>query len=310
MCKIAFVFPGQGAQYTGMGKDIIDNFQESKDLFIKANDVLDFDLEKLCFEDTENINNTAYTQPALLAISIAILKAVESIGIRPNYVAGLSLGEYTALVANKSIDYLDAIKLVRKRGIYMEEAAKQVKGGMAAIIGSDKNTIKDICNNIDGILEIANYNSPKQIVIAGEVNALEKGIDEMTEKGIKAIPLKVSGAFHSSLMETASEKLQVELDSITINNPKIPYSTNVTGDIINENSNIKKLLVKQVKSSVRWEDSIVNLINEGVDTFIEIGPGRTLTGLIKKINRKIKVINVENMETLYKLKDYVEGKNE
>lgn len=308
MNKTAFVFPGQGAQYLGMGGDIIQNYPNSKRLFAEANEALDFDLIDLCNNDGININNTAYTQPALLAVSICILEAVRELNIKPDYVAGLSLGEYTALVANNSIRYIDAIKLVRKRGIFMEEAAEKTKGGMAAIIGSNISTIEKVCKEVDGILEIANYNSSKQIVIAGEIKALTEGMNIITEMGIKVIPLKVSGAFHSSLMKEASMKLASEIDNVKINKPEVPYVTNVTAEIINDSDRIKELLVKQVMSSVRWEESITRLIEKGVDTFIEIGPSKTLSGLIKKIDRTKKVINVENIETLNKLKDLTEVK--
>lgn len=303
MSKRAFIFPGQGAQYLGMGKDIIQNNSQSKDIFEKAKNILDFNLEEICFESEEKLNITEYTQPALLTISIAILKAVEDLGIFPDYVAGLSLGEYTALVANNCMRFEDAVLLVRKRGQYMEEAAKKTKGTMSAVIGANKELIKEICNQVEGIVDIANYNSKIQYVIAGEVLAVENASKKLLEKGARVIPLKVSGAFHSLLMADAANKLKNPLEKISIKNFNIPYATNVTGEIIRSEELVKDLLVKQVMSSVRWEDCIHSLIESGVDTFIEIGPGKTLSGLIKKIDRSKKIINVEDVKSLFQLKN-------
>lgn len=307
MSKIAFVFPGQGAQYIGMGKEIIQQDKDSREIFDKANKILDFDLEEVCFTEQKNINITEYTQPALLAVSIAILKVVEKIGIKPDYVAGLSLGEYSALVANGALDFEVAVDLVRKRGQYMEEAARSTVGGMAAILGSKKEIIKEICDQVDGIVDIANYNSPKQFVISGEMKALNQAISRLEELNIKVIPLKVSGAFHSLLMKEAANKLENYLENVTINEMSIPYYTNVTGEMIRTTESVKNLLVNQVFSSVRWEQDINNMIEQGVDTFIEIGPGKTLSGLIRKIDRKKKVMNVQDLDSLNKLKQYLEG---
>lgn len=306
MGKIAFVFPGQGAQYVGMGKEIINHNPESKKVFDEANQILDFDLEEVCFTEQEMINITEYTQPALLTISIAILKAVESLGIKPDYVAGLSLGEYTALVANGCIDFDKAVDLVRKRGQFMEDAARKTKGTMSAIMGSDRETLLTICRETEGIVDIANYNSPAQMVIAGETEAVLTVNEKLTDKGIRVIPLKVSGAFHSPLMSEAAERLEKVLDQVPLNQVTIPYTTNVTGEIVNKNDHIKDLLVQQVKASVKWEDCINTLISEGVDTFIEIGPGKTLSGLIKKIDKSKNIFNVENLATLSRLQNELE----
>lgn len=307
MSKIAFVFPGQGAQCVGMGKEIIENFEVSRSIYNKAKDVLDFDLDEICFTEQEKINITEYTQPALLTISVAILKAVEEMGIKPDFVAGLSLGEYTALVANGAMDFQTAVKVVRKRGKFMEEAAAKTKGTMAAIMGSDQATIENICKSIDGIVSIANYNSPSQIVIAGEIPAVEEAGKKLAEQGAKVIPLKVSGAFHSLLMEEASQRLEHVLEEVVLNPFEIAYTTNVTGGLISTVNDIKALLVQQVKDSVRWEACIRTLITEGVDTFVEIGPGKTLSGLIKKIDRSIRIYNVEDINSLNKLKVALEG---
>lgn len=306
MGKIAFVFPGQGAQYVGMGKEIIEYYPESKAVFEEAKKVLDFDLEELCFSENDKIHITEYTQPALLAVSIAILKAVEGLGIKPSYVAGLSLGEYSALVANGALNYIDAVELVRKRGQFMEEAAKTTRGSMAAVLGSDAATIEAVCKEVGGVVGIANYNSPSQIVIAGELDSLALAKEKLSGMNIKVIDLSVSGAFHSPLMEAAGNRLEKVLDQIEVHSFDVPYATNVTGKIVESPEDVKSLLVKQVVASVRWEECVKTLISEGVDTFVEIGPGKTLTGLIKKIDRSVKAVNVEDIQTLNKLKDMME----
>lgn len=306
MKKIAFVFPGQGSQYMGMGKEVIENFEISREVFEKAKSVLDFDLEQICFNDNEKVHMTQYTQPALLTVSIAILKVIQEMGIKSDYVAGLSLGEYTALVANGALDFESAVRIVRKRGQFMEEAANNTKGTMAAVMGSDEATILEICNSVNGIVSIANYNSPAQKVISGEIPAVEAAGKLLSEKGAKVIQLKVSGAFHSLLMEEASIKLKKVLDNTEFKSFDIPYTTNVTGELVYNTDDILSLLVKQVKASVKWEDCVRTLISAGVDTFIEIGPGKTLSGLIKKTDRSVKVINVEDVNGINKLKDLLE----
>ncbi len=306
MRKIAFIFPGQGAQCVGMGKDIIEHFEVSRLIYEKAKGVLDFDLDEICFTEQDKIHMTQYTQPALLTISIAILKAVQEMGIQPDYVAGLSLGEYTALVANGAFDFETAVKVVRKRGKFMEEAAATTQGTMAAILGSDQKTIEEVCQEIDGIVGIANYNSPAQLVIAGEVSAVEAASKVLLEKGGKVIPLKVSGAFHSPLMEEASKRLKEVLEAVEFRPFNTPYTTNVTGKLVHTGEEIKTLLVEQVKASVRWEACVRTLIAEGVDTFVEIGPGKTLSGLIKKIDKSVRLFNVEDVNSLNKLKESLE----
>jgi [acyl-carrier-protein] S-malonyltransferase len=306
MKKLAFVFPGQGAQYIGMGKEFIEKDLESKQIFEKANNLLDFNLNEICFTENEKIHITAYTQPALLTVCIAILEAVKKTGVKASCVAGLSLGEYTALVANGALDFETAIDLVRKRGIYMEEAAINTKGTMAAVIGSNKEIIKNICDETEGYVDIANYNSPKQIVISGEIDAVNRVMNKLNELKIKVIPLKVSGAFHSNLMEEAAEKLEKYLSEVAFNDFTIPYYSNVTGQKVTDKTNIKTLLTRQVQESVRWEDNVKAMIEDGVDTFVEIGPSKTLAGLIKKIDRSKKVINIEDYEGLNHLKMYLE----
>lgn len=306
MGKIAFVFPGQGAQVVGMGKSITDNYPESMEIIDRADAVLDFDLKALCFEENNEINITEFTQPALLAVSVAILKAVETLGLKADFVAGLSLGEYTALVANGALDFEEAVDLVRKRGQFMEAAARKTKGSMSAIMGSSRDAIIEACRKADGTVSVANYNSPAQIVIAGEVEALRRAGEILSAQGAKVIPLTVSGAFHSALMADAAQSLKAVLADKTIHPFTVPYVTNVTGGLVTEGSGIKELLVEQVQGSVYWEDCVRTLIEQGVDTFVEIGPGKTLAGLIKKIDRSKKVINVDNMEGILALKAFME----
>lgn len=306
MSKIAFIYPGQGAQCPFMGQEIIEHFDEAREVFSQANGLLDFDLAALCNSEDPKLNDTAYTQPALLAVSIAITKAIEAQGIHPDYTAGLSLGEYTSLVTAGVMTFEDALIAVRKRGQLMQEAGAETEGGMAAILGSTKEAIEAVISQVDGYIAFANFNSPKQIVISGEKAALELAYPLLKEAGIKAIPLNVSGAFHSALMASAAEGLKTLLEGVTVSPPSIPYLTNVTGQLVASETDTKELLVKQLTSSVRWEDNIKNLIDLGVETFVEIGPGKTLAGMIKKIDRKKKVISVGSLETLEQLKSHLE----
>ena len=308
MNKIAFVFPGQGAQHTGMGMDLIDQSQEAKQCFEVANSLLDFDLLDLCTNDQAPINQTAYTQPALVAVSVCLLNELKRlVDIVPDYVAGLSLGEYSALVAADILSYEDAIKLVRKRGLYMEEAGAMSKGAMAAIMRGDQKVIEEECSNDLGLVSIANYNSPVQVVISGEEDAVKRVSAKLSEKKMRVIPLKVSGAFHSSLMEPAAVKFEKELEKVELKSGKLPYITNVSGEVVTDCSQTKALLVQQLKGAVLWEKSIRTMIEKGVDTFIEIGPGNTLAGLIKKIDRKVNVLNLNSFEALKTVVNELEG---
>lgn len=316
MGKIAFVFPGQGSQYIGMGKDIYENYEVSKKVFDKADEVLHMNLKSVMFKGPDDeLTKTENTQPAILTLSIALLEVLKAeLDIKFDACAGLSLGEYSALVAADAISFEEAVKLVKKRGKYMQEAVPQGVGTMAAILGLDREILMQVLDEVssEGIVEAANFNSPGQIVISGEVNAVEKAASLCKERGAKkAVILNVSAPFHSSMLNKAGENLKRELENIKLDSLKVPVVTNVTGDYVKDEE-IKDTLVKQVSSSVLWEDSIENLIKDGFDTFVEIGPGKTLKGFINKISKKLKVkvniYNIENKDTLEKfVKDIKEA---
>ncbi len=304
MSKIAFMFPGQGSQYVGMSQDFYEQFEESKEVFETATSLLGFSMEDLCFKENDQLNITEYTQVAMLTASTAILKKVESMGIKPDVTVGLSLGEYNALIASSVLTFEEAVKVVRERGILMQNAVPVGLGAMAAVLGAKKELIEDVCENTKGIVSIANYNCPGQIVISGEVEAVEKASEALKEQGAKrVIPLNVSGPFHSPMLKEAGEQLVKVLDTVEIKKPVVPYVANVNAKMITEAEPIKELLGQQVSSSVRFEQSIEALLEDGVDTFIEMGPGKTLSGFVKKVNRKVNVINIEKVEDLEKLKE-------
>lgn len=301
MSKIAFLFPGQGAQYIGMAKDFYENIPVCREVFDLAGKASGLDVAALCFEENDRIHITEYTQTAMLAAEAAILKAVEEKGIKPDVAAGLSLGEYAALAVSGVMGLADIFALVRKRGIYMQEAVP-FGGAMSAILGLDADTIENICWNTEGIVSIANYNCPGQIVITGEEKAVQEASMKLTEAGAKrCVPLKVSGPFHSEMMKGAGEKLGRELENVEIKDIQIPYISNVTGDYVSGKEKVKGLLKKQVSASVRWQQSMERMIADGVTVFIEIGPGKTLSGFMRKINKDVTMINIEKLEDLEKL---------
>lgn len=299
MGQTAFIFPGQGAQYVGMGRDFYENCPESAAVFELAEQVTGLPVRALCFEENDKLNITEYTQICLLTAELAVLKAVER-HCRPHVTAGLSLGEYAALVAAGRLDMADAMALVRKRGIYMQEAVP-TGGAMAAVLGLDNETVERICAETPGIVELANYNCPGQIVISGEEAAVAAAGEAIRAAGAKKVAmLKVSGPFHSSMLAGAGEKLAKALEGVRVNDSDIPYVCNTQAQYVTDPSLIKPLLIRQVSSSVRWEQSIRAMTGAGVDTFVEIGPGRTLCGFLKRIDRSVKAINIDKFEDLEK----------
>ncbi len=300
MGKTAFIFPGQGAQYIGMGKDFHEQIPVSKEVFELASNVSGLDVAALCFEENDKINITEYTQIAMLAMEVAILKAIEERGYKPDVTAGLSLGEYGAITAAGVMSAEDVFKVVRKRGIYMQEAVPE-GGAMVAVLGLDTAVIEEVCAKTEGVISIANYNCPGQIVITGESDAAERAVQALKEAGAKrCVPLNVSGPFHSCMLEDAGEKLGHVLNQATVCDIRIPYLSNVTADYVMDKEQVKPLLVRQVSSPVRWQQSVERMIADGVDIFVEIGPGKTLSGFMRKINKEVKTLNIEKVEDLEK----------
>jgi [acyl-carrier-protein] S-malonyltransferase len=298
--KLGFVFPGQGSQFIGMGKDFYENFDESKEILDSANDYLGFDLKGLMFEGNEDELRLTYNaQPAILTVSSMILKVLQENGVHPDVVAGHSLGEFSALYAAGILDYESAVKLVRKRGELMEKAAPAGTGAMAAIIGLDIEEIEEECKKDDGIVVIANENSPVQVVISGEKEAVERVGNKLQEKAKRVVFLNVSGPFHSPLMKSAQEKLKEAIDSTTFNEAKSFVIPNVSAKLTKDINEIKENLVKQLTNRVRWVKSMEEM-KENVDLIVEVGAGKTLTGLMKKIDRKFPMKTVNSVETLEK----------
>lgn len=302
MGKLAFIFPGQGAQYVGMGKDIAAEYKSADAIFDEATEALGFDIKEMIFNgDDETLKITENTQPTIVTTSVACMQPLLEKGIKPDFVAGLSLGEYSAHVAAGTVSFKDAVALVRKRGKFMQEAVPVGVGAMAAIIGLDNEAVIESCKEASsvGVVQPANFNCPGQLAIAGEVAAVEKANEICKARGAKrAMMLPVSAPFHCSLLKPAGEKLAAELEKITLNDIQIPVVVNVTAQVVTNKNAVKETLINQVSSSVLWENCVKTMIEQGVDTFVEIGPGKVLSGFVKKINKEAKVLNVENIESL------------
>lgn len=307
MSKIAFVFPGQGAQYVGMGKDFYEAFPVCREVFDTASKASGLDIAKLCFEENDQLNQTEYTQICMLAVEAAIFKAVEEQGVSSAVNAGLSLGEYGALIASGVMSLEDAFAVVRQRGILMQDAVP-TGGAMAAILALDASVIEEVCQKTEGVVSIANYNCPGQIVITGEETAVDAACEALKEAGAKrCVRLNVSGPFHSRMLAGAGEKLADVLAGVELKPFDVPYITNVTADYVTSTEPVKELLCRQVASSVRWQQSVERMIADGVDTFIEMGPGKTLSGFMKKISRNVKMMNIENMADFEKVMAELKG---
>lgn len=301
MSKIAFIFPGQGAQACGMGQDFYEQTETGKRIFDKATELMGFSMPQLCFEENDRLDITEYTQAAMVTASIAMMRVLEENGIKPDVAAGLSLGEYCALAAAGVMSDEDAIRTVRQRGILMQEAVPVGEGAMAAILALDASAIEEVTGAMEGVW-IANYNCPGQIVISGEKAAVEDACEKLKAAGAKrAVMLNVSGPFHSGMLADAGERLGEVLSQVELHEPQIPYVANVTAQYVKSAAEVKELLTRQVSSSVRWQQSVEAMIADDVDTFIEIGPDKTLAGFMRKISRDVKTLNVEKLEDISKV---------
>ncbi len=311
MTNIAFVFPGQGAQYVGMGKEMYDNLPVVAETFDTADRALGFSIKELCFQGPEDrLKETENTQPAILTFSVAVMRELVARGIKPCVTAGLSLGEYASLVTAGVMEFEDAVRLVKKRGKYMQETVPMGVGTMAAVMGLERDKVLECCRLASdlGVVEAANYNCPGQIVISGEVAAVEKAVEIAREKGAKkAVILPVSAPFHCSLLKPAGERLSRDLAEIEVKNASIPVIANVNAMEELCSDHIVNNLVEQVSSPVLWEDSMRKMLDMGADTFIELGPGRALTAFLKKMDRNVNVYNIEDMQSLEKTLYRLEG---
>lgn len=301
MSKTAWIFPGQGAQIAGMGKDVYEQSEIARAVIDGASELLKLDMKKLCFEENERLHQTEYTQAAMVTICMAMEQVLRSMGAAPDVTAGLSLGEYCAIASAGGMNRQDAILAVRKRGILMQNAVPEGKGSMAAVLGMKADEIETAISKIEGV-GIANYNCPGQIVITGWKEAVEQAGERLKENGAKRVlPLNVSGPFHSPLLQEAGQELKKVLDQVEFSDLEVPYVTNVTAQYVYDVKETKELLVQQIASPVRWQQSVEEMIRQGVDTFVEIGPGRTLSGFLRKINRDVKVYQVSTWEDIEKV---------
>jgi [acyl-carrier-protein] S-malonyltransferase len=311
MGKVAFVFPGQASQYPGMGKELADTYPVAKSVFDEADKALGFSISKMCFEGSEeDLKLTENTQPAILTCSVATYRILEEKGLAPDFVAGHSLGEYSALVAIGALKFADAVRLVHKRGKYMQEAVPAGKGAMAAIMGLSPAVVADVCKRAaDGqVCAPANLNSPEQTVISGHADAVKRAVELASQAGAKrATILAVSAPFHSALMMPAQEKLARDLEKTHFGELRVPLVTNVDADTIETAEQAREALVRQVSTAVRWEESVRLLIEEGVNTFVEVGPGKVLSGLLRQIERSVATLNVEDEKSLQKTVEKIAG---
>ncbi len=305
MKPIAFIFPGQGSQYVGMGKELFENFAVAKQIFEEADDTLHFSISALCFKGPEEtLKLTENTQPAILTTSIGALKVLEAEkGMTPQFTAGHSLGEYSALVASGALTFSEAVKIVHLRGKFMQEAVPVGEGAMAAVLGMEREQIEKLCEEISSgeVLTPANFNCPGQIVIAGHSKAVERAIEKVKQEGKKAVLLPVSAPFHSPLMKPAGERLGKALEEIAVSDLKIPVVTNVEAEVNTSKDRVKGLLVAQVSSPVRWEESMRKMIEKGIEQVLEIGPGKVLSGLMRRIDNCIETKNLEDLQTFKKI---------
>lgn len=307
MSKIAFLYPGQGAQVAGMGKDFYEKSPLAKEVFDKSCEILGQDMKHICFEENELLDRTDYTQAALVTTCMAMTKEIMARGLTPDMTAGLSLGEYCAITTAGGMELEDAIKMVWLRGNLMHNAVPEGKGGMAAVLGLSGEAVNEAIAYMEGVY-VANYNCPGQIVISGKKEAVETACEKLKEAGAKrTIMLNVSGPFHSRMLIGAGEKLGEVLENVEVHTPQIPYVANVTAQYVTDAAEVKPLLTKQVSSSVRWEQSVHTMLADGVDTFVEIGPGKTLSGFMRKIDRTVKVLNIEKLDDVAKVVEEIKG---